>query len=164
MGYNVGLANVVFRAWYYFRIGYSTYFAFIIAGANLLVTVYYLAIRNIPALQLLFESFTVFAVTVLLAGVPLAVFTGWLHLKRSPAWRTELDIGAEANPYNYRLPPGYWMEVFAPLYLELLTLTSRLAERQGALTEEEKAKTQELQKRLETLMAGGFVGVPKRSL
>jgi len=159
----MGVGNAVFRAWYYFRIGYGTYLTFLVAGANLLVSVYYLAIRNIPALQLVFESFTVFTITILSIGVPLAVFIGWVHLKRSPAWRTELDIGAEANPYNYRLPPGYWMEVFAPLYLELLTLVSRLAEREGALTEEEKAKTRELQEKLMTLVAGGLVGTPRRA-
>jgi len=159
----MGLANALFRAWYYFRVGYATYLTFLIAGANLLVTVYYLAVRNIPGLQFLFESFTVFAFAVIFIGVPLAVFIGWLHLKRSPAWRAELDIGVEANPYNYRLPPGYWMEVFAPLYLELLTLTSRLAEREGALTEEERVKTSELRKRLETLVAGGMVGTPRRA-
>lgn len=41
----------LFRCWYYFRIGYSTYLTFLLGFATTLVTVYYLAINNIPALK-----------------------------------------------------------------------------------------------------------------
>jgi len=158
------LSDLLFRAWYYFRIGYGTYLTFLVSGVSLVVTVYYLAIRNIPMLETVFQSFTIFTVTAVVVGAPLSVLIGWIHLKRSAAWKAELDIGAEANPYNFKLPPGYWIEVFTPLYLELLTLTSRLAQREGLLTDEERKKITYLEERLETLLRGGYVGRPRRGL
>ncbi|SVE64402.1 uncharacterized protein METZ01_LOCUS517256, partial [marine metagenome] len=40
--------NTGFRGWYYFRIGYSSYFAFIFAAINTLTVTYFLAIENYP--------------------------------------------------------------------------------------------------------------------
>ena len=46
------LANMrwIYRAWYYFRLGYSTYLTFILGYVSTLVTVCYLAIKNMPPL------------------------------------------------------------------------------------------------------------------
>ena len=49
--------NVGFRFWYYFRSGYGTYFAFILAAVNTLTVTYYLAIEKFPTLQAVFPSF-----------------------------------------------------------------------------------------------------------
>ena len=43
--------NAGFRAWFYFRQGWTTYFAFIFAAINTMVVTYYLAVENIPILQ-----------------------------------------------------------------------------------------------------------------
>ena len=40
-----------FRGWYYFRQGWSLYFAFILAAINTLTVTYYLAIENLPFLK-----------------------------------------------------------------------------------------------------------------
>ena len=40
--------SLLFRSWYYFRMGWSMYFAFIMAATNTLVVTYYLAIESIP--------------------------------------------------------------------------------------------------------------------
>jgi hypothetical protein len=153
--------SMPFRAWYYFRTGYATYLTFIITTLNVMVTVYYLAIKNIPSLQVVFPSFFVWAVFVTVIGGPLAIFVGWLHLKRSPAYRSELDVGVEANPYYYKLPPGYWREALVPVMLELLKLNLKLLNKE-TLTDEEKNSLKELQKKMETLVNGGYVGIPRR--
>jgi len=101
--------------WYYFRIGYSTYLTFLLGYVSTLVMVYYLAIKNLPILVDIFPRFVPFAIVALLVGAPLSVLIGWVHLKRSPAYSSEADIGVEANPYTYKLSPGVWREVFAPL-------------------------------------------------
>jgi hypothetical protein len=31
-----------------------------------------------------------------------------------------------ANPYNYKLPPGFWREALAPTFLELLMQNRRI--------------------------------------
>ena len=88
--------------WYYFRVGYSTYLSFLLGFATTLVTVYYLAITNIPVLEALFPHFGIFAVIALIVGVPTACIIGWFHLKGSSLWKSEIDIGVEANPYLYK--------------------------------------------------------------
>jgi len=158
------LLSLVYRSWYYFRIGYGTYLVFLLGYASTLVTVYYLAVRNIPELASFFPKFAVFGVVATFIGVPVSVLTGWLHLKRSPLWRSELDISVEANPYNYRLPPGYWLEAFTPLYMELLTLLRSLAEKEQLLTRDDKLRLDQLKARLRILVEGGYVGKPRRRL
>ena len=61
------------RSWYYFRIGYNTYLVFLLGYSSTLVTVYYLAIRNIPELQSLFQRFWLFAVLATVIWVPASV-------------------------------------------------------------------------------------------
>lgn len=146
-----------FRSWYYFRTGYGTYLAFILAAVNTMVVVYYLAIKNVPALETVFPSFAIWALAITAGGVPLGVFLGWLHVKRSAAYSSELDIQVEANPYYYKLPPGFWKEVFAPTYLQLLRLNLKLLNKES-LTEEEQKQIKELQKKLENLISGGNEG------
>ena len=52
--------NIGFRAWFYFRAGWTTYFAFIFAAINTLTVTYFLAIENYPSLNNIFpnEGFT----------------------------------------------------------------------------------------------------------
>jgi hypothetical protein len=143
--------------------GYITYLSFIVAAANALVTIYYLAIRGIPELMILFPSFTIWTIFMLGVVSPLGVFLGWLHFKRSPAYRSEMDISVESNPYNYKLPPGYWKEALVPLMLELLRLDLKIISKEP-LTEAEMNSLKTLQKKLETLIEGGHLGNPKRIL
>jgi hypothetical protein len=143
--------------------GYITYLSFIVAAANALVTIYYLAINRIPDLMILFPSFTIWTIFMLGVVSPLGVFLGWLHFKRSPAYRSEMDIAVESNPYNYKLPPGYWKEALVPLLLELLRLDLKIISKEP-LTEAEMNSLKTLQKKLETLIEGGHLGNPKRIL
>ena len=69
-------------AWYYFRLGYSTYLTFLLGYASTLVTVYFLAIKNMPVLLEIFPNFELFSVIATVIGVPLSIGIGWLHLKR----------------------------------------------------------------------------------
>ena len=156
---NVG--RIIARSWYYFRIGYGTYLTFLLGAINTLVVVWYLAIREIPNVESLFGHFLQFAAVTTIIGVPLSVLLGWVHLKRSPAYRSEVDIGVEANPYNYRLIPGYWKEAFVPSYLELLVLLRRLMEAEKLLTDEDKARIESIEHKLKILLEGGIVGTPR---
>jgi len=152
------------RMWYYFRMGYSTYLTFLLGYVSTLVTVYYLAIKNLPTLLDIFPRFVPFAVLATIIGGPLSVLIGWLHLKRSQIYSSEADVGVEANPYTYKLMPGIWTEVYTPLYLELLVLQKRLLEAQKLLKEEDKNQIEALEAKLQTLLSGGYVGVPRRRI
>ena len=49
--------NIGFKGWFYFRQGWSVYFAFIMAAINTLTVTYFLAIENYPILKEIFPSF-----------------------------------------------------------------------------------------------------------
>jgi hypothetical protein len=74
---------------------------------------------------------------------------------------SEQDITVEANPYNYKIPPGFWQEAFTPVYLELLKGMAKMLEKQGLMTAEEQEQIKQLETKLETLIQGGFVGTPR---
>ncbi len=94
--------NPLFRAWFYFRMGWSTYFAFIFAAINTLTVTFYLAIENYPVLKSVFPTFEVYVIITVLIGIPLLVAIGYAHYKRTKARKAEVDILVETNPYIMR--------------------------------------------------------------
>jgi len=94
--------NLGFRTWFYFRMGWSTYFAFIFAAINTLTVTYYLAIENYPVLKSIFPSFEIYIIVVVFVGLPLLTLIGYAHFKRTQARRSEVDIAYETNPYQAR--------------------------------------------------------------
>lgn len=95
--------NPGFRAWFYFRQGWSTYFAFIFAAINTLTVTYYLAIENYPVLKSIFPSFDQYIIIVVLIGIPLLTAVGYAHYKKTPSFRAEADVWIESNPYQARV-------------------------------------------------------------
>jgi hypothetical protein len=159
----MNLGNLVFRAWYYFRQGYSTYLTFLLGYTSTLITVYYLAIKNIPFLLYLFPQFGPFALIGTIVGIPTAVTIGWIHMKRSRLYSSEVDVGVEANPYYYKLPPGYTTEATIPATLITLRLMRKISEKLDILTEPEKKEIDQLEKTFLALLDGGYVGTRKAS-
>ena len=150
-----------FRSWYYFRTGYSQYFAFILGLGNMLTLTYYLAISNSPTLNTLFPSFTTYVIVTVIIGIPILSFVGFLHMKKSPAFTSEQEVSAEANPYNYKLPPGLWKECIAPLLLELLILSKKnLNDEQP--NNADLTKLMELEKNFDLLSNGKSLPKPKK--
>ena len=152
-----------FRAWFYFRQGWSTYFAFILAAVNTMVVTYYLAIENLPILKEIFPSFAVYLAVSVGIGVPLLILIGYVHFKRSSAYEAEADINVEAYPYWYKLPPGWNIEVLFPLYVTMMTLLVKISNNEK-LTKEEIKQISELKKKLDLLIRGGYVGEPRRKI
>ena len=146
-----------FRAWFYFRMGWSTYFAFIFAAVNTLVVTYYLAIERIPELKYIFPSFSIYATVMIVIGIPLLVLFGYAHFKKSQAYSSEADIGVESNPYYFKLPPGHQKDVFVPLQLLLSQIVLKIATNEK-LTAEEIDKLKDIQRQLDILIKGGSVG------
>ena len=128
------------RAWFYFRNGWSLYFAFIFAAINTLVVTYYLAIDKIPFLLDFFPSFGHYVAVTVLLGVPILVIIGFVHFKRSPAYRSEATIGFEVNPYMRRTLINSEMNL--ELNLMILNLLSKLSNNEK-LNEDELNKIQE---------------------
>ncbi len=91
-----------FRGWYYFRMGWSTYFAFIFAAVNTLTVTYYLAIEKVPTLMSIFPTFVQYVLIVSGLGIPILVLIGYVHFKRSKAFQSEVEIMIESNPVASR--------------------------------------------------------------
>ena len=94
--------NIGFRSWYYFRMGWGTYFAFIFAAINTLTVTYFLAIENYPVLSGIFPNFFQYILIISSIGVPLLIIVGYVHYKRTVAFKSEIDIVLESNPYQRR--------------------------------------------------------------
>jgi hypothetical protein len=152
--------NLGFRAWFFFRTGWSTYFALIFSAVNTMVVTYYLAIEKVTLLEEIFNTFTHYFIILSLIGIPILVTVGYVHYKRTSAFTSEMDIGTEANPYYFKLPPGYWKDVIIPFYLTLSEMMIKTSKEK--LTDEELEKITDLQKKMDILIKGGYVGDSKK--
>ncbi len=141
--------SVPFRVWYYFRQGWTTYFAFVFAAINTLTVTYYLAIEKIPELQSIFPSFLQYVFIIASIGIPILVFIGYVHFKRSPAYRSEADVGIEANPHNRRMLIN--SETMLGLTLQLFGLLIKISNDEK-LSDEEKKSISKIQKDLSNYM------------
>lgn len=137
MGKNPG-----FRAWFYFRQGWSTYFAFIFAAINTLTVTYYLAIENYPFLQTIFPSFEQYILIVVLVGIPTLVLVGYAHYKKTPSYRAEADVWVESNPYQARVLVN--TQFTLALNMKLTDILLKLSSKQE-ISEKEIDEIRELQ-------------------
>ena len=129
MGKNPG-----FRAWFYFRQGWSTYFAFVFAAVNTLTVTYYLAIENYPFLKTIFPSFEQYILIVVLIGIPLLVLVGYAHYKKTPSYRAEADVWVESNPYQARVLVNTQFSL--ALNMKLTNILLKLSSKQEITQEE----------------------------
>ena len=137
--------NLGFRGWFYFRTGWSTYFAFIVAAVNALTVTFFLAIERYPALNVIFPTFFHYVVIVVSIGVPVLVIVGYIHYKRSKSFRAEQDILIEASPHFRRILQN--TEFLLPSYLKITELIMKLSENKK-LSDKELEEVSELQKQL----------------
>ena len=116
--------SIPFRGWYYFRMGWSTYFAFILAAINTLTVTYFLAIDNYPSLKLIFPSFEIYILIIVSIGIPLLIAIGYAHFKRTQAFKSEIDVMIESNPYQRRNTVNN--EINLRVNLQLMKLLTKL--------------------------------------
>ena len=133
-----------FRGWYYFRMGWSTYFAFIFAAVNTLTVTYYLAIEKIPALMSIFPTFAQYVLIVSGLGVPILVLIGYVHFKRSKAFQSEVEIMIESNPVSSRNIAN--TEMILEINLKLLDIL--LTSQNDKISDSELKEIRELHEKL----------------
>ena len=120
--------NLAFRSWFYFRTGWQTYFAFVLAAINTLTVTYFLAIENYPSLKTIFPSFEIYILIVVSIGIPLLVLIGFVHFKRSKSFRSEADVLVESNPYQRRNTVN--SEIILRLNLQLMSTLLKVAKKE----------------------------------
>jgi len=124
----VGKNNYAFRLWYYFRQGWSIYFAFILAAINTLTVTYFLAIDNYPGLKIIFPSFELYITILSSIGIPILIFIGYSHYKKTQGFKSEIDILIETNPYQRRMLVN--TETVLSLHLKLISIIQEVAKNQ----------------------------------
>ena len=129
-----------YRAWFYFRNGWSTYFAFIFAAVNTLTVTYFLAIERYPFLNEIFPTFPHYIITICMIGVPILILIGYIHFKRSSAYRSEADISIEVNPYFRRILLN--TELMVPFHLKITELLLKLSQNEKL----DKSEIEEIKK------------------
>lgn len=137
-----------FRAWFYLRQGWGVYFAFLFAAVNTLTVTYYLAIDNYPALKAIFPSFLIYVVILVAIGIPILVAVGYMHFKKSRAFRSEASVLFESNPFQRRIFVN--SEILLSLNLRLADLLMKVVQGQK-LTEDELAKISKIKDEFDSL-------------
>ena len=118
--------NTGFRGWFYFRQGYSSYFAFIFAAVNTLTVTYYLAVERYPSLETIFPNFVQYVIIVTAIGIPLLIFVGFAHYKKTQAYVSESEISMESDPFRRRIVVN--TEILVDLNLELTKMIIKLSQ------------------------------------
>ena len=137
-----------FRGWFYFRMGWSTYFAFILAAINTLTVTYFLAIDNYPVLNTIFPSFEFYILIITSIGTPLLIFIGYSHYKKTRAFTSEMDVLVETNPFLRRNTVN--ADVNLRLGIELINLILKLSK--NTISEEELKHLENLKKEISDLV------------
>jgi len=141
--------HLAFRAWFYFRNGWAIYFAFIFAAVNTLTVTYFLAIERYPFLNEIFPTFPHYIIIICVIGVPILILIGYVHYKRSSAYRSEADISIEVNPYFRRILLN--TELMISSYLKVTELLVKLSQNEK-LSPSELEEIKKLQNELKEHM------------
>ena len=137
-----------FRGWFYFRMGWTTYFAFILAAINTLTVTYFLAVDNYPVLKTVFPSFEIYILIVTTIGTPLLILVGYIHFKKTKAFRSEMDVLVESNPFLRRNTVN--TDINLRFNLKLIDLILRLSK--NTVSEEELKDIKKTQKEITDLI------------
>ena len=137
-----------FRGWFYFRMGWSTYFAFILAAINTLTVTYFLAVDNYPTLKIIFPSFEIYILIITSIGTPVLIFIGYIHYKKTKAFRSEMDVLVESNPFLRRNTVN--TDINLRFNLKLIDLILRLSK--NTVSEEEFKDIKKIQKEITELV------------
>ena len=145
----MGKKNLGFRSWYYFRTGWSTYFAFILAALNTLTVTYFLAIDNYPSLKTIFPSFELYVIIIVTIGIPMLVTIGYIHFKRTHAFKSEIDVLIESNPYQKRNTVNG--EINLKLNLKVISMLTKIS-RKEPISEKDLQDLEKLYEKISTFL------------
>ena len=145
----MGKTNLGFRSWYYFRTGWSTYFAFILAALNTLTVTYFLSIDNYPRLITIIPSFELYVIIIVSIGIPMLVTIGYIHFKRTHAFKSEIDVLIESNPYQKRNTVNG--ELNLKLNLKIISMLAKIS-RKEPISEKDQQDLEKLYEKIATFL------------
>ncbi len=107
----------------------------------------------------LFPNLTTFTIVGLLVAVPIGIFAGLYHMKRTGAFAADTAVSTEANPYVYRVVPGKEKEVFLPLAILTAKGLAQVMDRLKTMTAEERSEFEKVLAKADSLLKGQDVGL-----
>ncbi len=131
--------RIIFRSWFYLRVGYGTYIAFLIGFVSNIIVIYKLAIAD-TSLVSIFPHLTEFTALAVVIASPISVIIGLFHMRRTAAFAADASVSTEANPYTARV---------------LLKLA------EDKLTAEEKQELEGVLAKADKLLLGQSIGLRK---
>jgi hypothetical protein len=154
----MNLERIIFRSWFYLRIGYGTYIAFLIGFFSNIIVIYKLAITD-TSLVSIFPHLTEFTAIAVIIASPVSVVIGLFHMRRTAAFAADASVSTEANPYVYKIIPGKEREVTVPLSILTARVLLKLAG--DKLTADEKRELEAVLAKADKLLMGHSVGLKK---
>ena len=148
--------RILFRSWFYLRVGYGTYIAFLIGFLSNIIVIYKLAIAN-TSLVSVFPHLSEFTILAVLVASPISIIIGLYHMRRTAAFAADATVSMEANPYVYKIVPGKEREVTIPLSIMTTRVLLKLAG--DKLTAQEKQELEEVLAKADKLLMGHSVGL-----
>ena len=100
-------------------------------------------------LKEVFPTFIIYVTIAVTIGIPLLVFIGYMHFKRTPSFRAEAVINFESNPFARRVLVN--SELTLKLNTKLMELILKISQGEKISKEEILAATK-IQDELETLV------------
>ena len=155
---SMNLERIIFRSWFYLRVGYGTYIAFLIGFVSNIIVIYKLAVAD-TSLVSLFPHLTEFTALAVVIASPISVIIGLFHMRRTAAFAADASVSTEANPYVYKIVPGKEREVTVPLSILTARVLLKLAG--DKLTTEEKQELEGVLAKADKLLMGQSVGLRK---
>ena len=129
--------------------GWSTYLVFVLGAVNTLTITYFLAIDNYPVLKNIFPTFEQYVAISMFVGIPMLVMFGYAHYKKTEAYKSEIDVLIESNPYLRRNTVN--AEISIRLNMKLLSLLLKLSKKEQ-LDKTEYEEIQDMQKTISNFM------------
>src|SRR5712664_4027577 len=155
--------RILFRSWFYFRVGYGTYIAFLIGFASNIIVIYKLGVKENTIIGPFFSSLTLFALLALAVMIPICIGFGLYHMKRTGAYAADATVSTEQNPYIYKVLPGKEQEVFLPLWIMTVRGLARVLEQEKVMSPDERTELRDTLRKADALLKGQLVGSPKKS-
>ncbi|HYU87241.1 MAG TPA: hypothetical protein VEL52_00900 [Candidatus Bathyarchaeia archaeon] len=154
--------KALFRAWFYFRQGYNLYLAFLIGFASNIIVLFRLGVEPNKTLLTIFPTLGIFTAVGLLVAIPVGIFAGLYHMRRTAAFAADAAVQTESNPYMYKAIPGKEREVFIPIWILTLRALSKVLDQQKTITTEDREEMEDILNKANALLEGQYVGLPKR--
>lgn len=95
-------------------------------------------------------------------AVPIGIFAGLYHMKRTGAFAADASVATESNPYVYKVVPGKEREVFLPLWILTLRGLAKMLDQQKTTTPDERKQLEDILNKANALLEGQYVGLPSQ--